>query len=255
MSARLRIAGQLARNAFSVDLSLDVDLSEPLGVLGPTGAGKTTLLRIVAGLEPDFHGRVEVTLDGHRQIWAELNRGDLVPVHRRGVGVVFQDSRLLPGRTVRANLDYAMQRARAVSSGHEMDQLVRALAIEPLLAQQVAVLSGGERQRVALARAMVRQPSLLLLDEPLAALDVRSRREIRHLLTPALRAPGRTGVAATHDPRDVHAWGGTLVLVDDGRARALGTLASVLRSPMDPFLDELLSPMGAGSASEEIREV
>ena len=116
MSARLRIAGQLARNAFSVDLSLDVDLSEPLGVLGPTGAGKTTLLRIVAGLEPDFHGRVEVTLDGHRQIWAELDRGDLVPVHRRGVGVVFQDSRLLPGRTVRANLDYAMQRARAVSS-------------------------------------------------------------------------------------------------------------------------------------------
>ena len=178
MSARLRIAGQLARNAFSVDLSLDVDLSEPLGVLGPTGAGKTTLLRIVAGLEPDFHGRVEVTLDGHRQIWAELDRGDLVPVHRRGVGVVFQDSRLLPGRTVRANLDYAMQRARAVSSGHEVDQLVRALAIEPLLAQQVAVLSGGERQRVAIARTLLSQPRLLLMDEPLAANDNAHREEV-----------------------------------------------------------------------------
>ncbi len=142
MSARLQIAGQLVRDGFSVELSIDVDLSESLGVLGPTGAGKTTLLRIIAGLEPDFRGRVEVTLDGHRQIWAELDRGDLVPVHRRGVGVVFQDSRLLPGRTVRANLDYAMQRARVVSSGQEVDQLVRALAIEPLLAQQVAVLSG-----------------------------------------------------------------------------------------------------------------
>ncbi|MEK9585505.1 MAG: ATP-binding cassette domain-containing protein, partial [Halieaceae bacterium] len=178
MSARLQIAGQLVRDGFSVELSIDVDLSESLGVLGPTGAGKTTLLRIIAGLEPDFRGRVEVTFDGHRQIWAELDRGDLVPVHRRGVGVVFQDSRLLPGRTVRANLDYAMQRARVVSSGQEVDQLVRALAIEPLLAQQVAVLSGGERQRVAIARTLLSQPRLLLMDEPLAANDNAHRHEV-----------------------------------------------------------------------------
>ena len=233
MSARLRIAGQLARNAFSVDLSLDVDLSEPLGVLGPTGAGKTTLLRIVAGLEPDFHGRVEVTLDGHRQIWAELDRGDLVPVHRRGVGVVFQDSRLLPGRTVRANLDYAMQRARAVSSGHEVDQLVRALAIEPLLAQQVAVLSGGERQRVAIARTLLSQPRLLLMDEPLAANDNAHREEVIAFLL-AWREKHRIPlIYVSHSVRELIRVAPRCLAMQQGQVIAEGKTAEIARSGVE----------------------
>ena len=230
MSARLRIAGQLARNAFSVDLSLDVDLSEPLGVLGPTGAGKTTLLRIVAGLEPDFHGRVEVTLDGHRQIWAELDRGDLVPVHRRGVGVVFQDSRLLPGRTVRANLDYAMQRARAVSSGHEMDHMVRALAIEPLLAQQVAVLSGGERQRVAIARTLLSQPRLLLMDEPLAANDNAHREEVIAFLLEWREKHRIPLVYVSHSVRELIRVAPRCVAIQRGQIVAEGKTVEIARS-------------------------
>ena len=230
MSARLRIAGQLARNAFSVDLSLDVDLSEPLGVLGPTGAGKTTLLRIVAGLEPDFHGRVEVTLDGHRQIWAELNRGDLVPVHRRGVGVVFQDSRLLPGRTVRANLDYAMQRARAVSSGHEMDHMVRALAIEPLLAQQVAVLSGGERQRVAIARTLLSQPRLLLMDEPLAANDNAHREEVIAFLLEWREKHRIPLIYVSHSVRELIRVAPRCLAMQQGQVIAEGKTAEIARS-------------------------
>ena len=230
MSARLRIAGQLARNAFSVDLSLDVDLSEPLGVLGPTGAGKTTLLRIVAGLEPDFHGRVEVTLDGHRQIWAELDRGDLVPVHRRGVGVVFQDSRLLPGRTVRANLDYAMQRARAVSSGHEMDHMVRALAIEPLLAQQVAVLSGGERQRVAIARTLLSQPRLLLMDEPLAANDNAHREEVIAFLLEWREKHRIPLIYVSHSVRELIRVAPRCLAMQQGQVIAEGKTAEIARS-------------------------
>ena len=230
MSARLRIAGQLARNAFSVDLSLDVDLSEPLGVLGPTGAGKTTLLRIVAGLEPDFHGRVEVTLDGHRQIWAELDRGDLVPVHRRGVGVVFQDSRLLPGRTVRANLDYAMQRARAVSSGHEMDHMVRALAIEPLLAQQVAVLSGGERQRVAIARTLLSQPRLLLMDEPLAANDNAHREEVIAFLLEWREKHRIPLVYVSHSVRELIRVAPRCLAIQRGQIVAEGKTVEIARS-------------------------
>ena len=230
MSARLRIAGQLARNAFSVDLSLDVDLSEPLGVLGPTGAGKTTLLRIVAGLEPDFHGRVEVTLDGHRQIWTELDRGDLVPVHRRGVGVVFQDSRLLPGRTVRANLDYAMQRARAVSSGHEVDHMVRALAIEPLLAQQVAVLSGGERQRVAIARTLLSQPRLLLMDEPLAANDNAHRQEVIAFLLEWREKHRIPLVYVSHSVRELIRVAPRCLAMQHGQVIAEGKTADIARS-------------------------
>jgi molybdate transport system ATP-binding protein len=230
MSARLQIAGQLVRDGFSVELSLDVDLSEPLGVLGPTGAGKTTLLRIIAGLEPDFRGRVEITLDGHRQIWTELDRGDLVPVHRRGVGVVFQDSRLLPGRTVRANLDYAMQRARVVSSGQEVDQLVRALAIEPLLAQQVAVLSGGERQRVAIARTLLSQPRLLLMDEPLAANDNAHRHEVIAFLL-AWREKHRTPlIYVSHSVRELIRVAPRCLAMRHGQVIAEGKAAEIARS-------------------------
>ena len=230
MSARLQIAGQLVRDGFSVELSLDVDLSEPLGVLGPTGAGKTTLLRIIAGLEPDFRGRVEVTLDGHRHIWAELDQGERVPVHRRGVGVVFQDSRLLPGRTVRANLEYAMQRARTVGSGQEVDHLVRALAIEPLLAQQVAVLSGGERQRVAIARALLSQPRLLLMDEPLAANDNAHRQEVIAFLL-AWREQHRTPlIYVSHSVRELIRVAPRCLAMQHGQVIAEGNTAEIVRS-------------------------
>jgi molybdate transport system ATP-binding protein len=230
MSARLQIAGQLARDGFSVELSLDVDLSEPLGVLGPTGAGKTTLLRIVAGLEPDFRGRVEVTLDGHRHIWAELDRGELVPVHRRGVGVVFQDSRLLPGRTVRANLDYAMQRARAVTSEQEVDHMVRALAIEPLLAQQVAVLSGGERQRVAIARTLLSQPRLLLMDEPLAANDNAHRQAVIAFLL-EWREKHRTSlIYVSHSERELSRLAPRCLAMQHGQVIAEGKTAEIAGS-------------------------
>ena len=230
MSARLQIAGQLVRDGFSVELSLDVDLSEPLGVLGPTGAGKTTLLRIIAGLEPDFRGRVEVTVDGHRHIWAELDQGERVPVHRRGVGVVFQDSRLLPGRTVRANLEYAMQRARTVGSGQEVDHLVRALAIEPLLAQQVAVLSGGERQRVAIARALLSQPRLLLMDEPLAANDNPHRQEVIAFLL-AWREQHRTPlIYVSHSVRELIQVAPRCLAMQHGQVIAEGKTADIARS-------------------------
>ena len=230
MSARLQIAGQLVRDGFSVELSLDVDLSEPLGVLGPTGAGKTTLLRIIAGLEPDFRGRVEVTLDGHRHIWAELDQGERVPVHRRGVGVVFQDSRLLPGRTVRANLEYAMQRARTVSSRQEVDHLVRALEIEPLLAQQVAVLSGGERQRVAIARALLSQPRLLLMDEPLAANDNAHRQEVIAFLL-AWREQHRTPlIYVSHSVRELIRVAPRCLAMQHGQVIAEGRTADIARS-------------------------
>jgi molybdate transport system ATP-binding protein len=233
MSARLQIAGQLVRDGFSVELSIDVDLSESLGVLGPTGAGKTTLLRIIAGLEPDFRGRVEVTLDGYRQIWAELDRGDLVPVHRRGVGVVFQDSRLLPDRTVRANLDYAMRRARAVSSRQEVDQIVRALAIEPLLAQQVAVLSGGERQRVAIARTLLSQPRLLLMDEPLAANDNAHREEVIAFLL-AWREKHRIPlIYVSHSVHELIRVAPRCLAMQQGQVIAEGKTAEIARSGVE----------------------
>lgn len=188
MSRQLIIKGCLRRARFTLDLDLDVDLTEPLGILGATGAGKTTLLRVIAGLEPDFSGQVEFC----GEIWHDGDHPDQVPTHQRGLGVVFQDGRLLPGRTVERNLAFAQQRARDGDTAVSYEALVEALDLTHLLSEPAEVLSGGERQRVALARALLVRPRLLLLDEPLAANDADHRQQlIAHLAEwlPAARIP------------------------------------------------------------------
>ncbi len=188
MSRQLIIKGCLRRGSFTLDLDLDVDLTQPLGILGATGAGKTTLLRVIAGLEPDFSGQVEFC----GEIWHDGGHPDQVPTHQRGLGVVFQDGRLLPGRTVERNLAFAQQRARNADAAVSYEALTEALDLNHLLSEPAEVLSGGERQRVALARALLVRPRLLLLDEPLAANDADHRKQlIAHLSEwlPAARIP------------------------------------------------------------------
>ena len=172
MSNQLIIRGCLERARFTLDLDLCIDLNEPLGIMGATGAGKTTLLRVIAGLEPDFTG--SVTFCG--EVWRD-GMMDRVPTHQRGLGVVFQDSRLLPRRTVENNLHFAIQRAPAVDSRLDYATLMEALDLQHLLRESVDSLSGGERQRVGLARALLARPRLLLLDEPLSANDSAHRQQ------------------------------------------------------------------------------
>ena len=118
---------------------------------GNIGAGKTTLLRVIAGLEPDFSGQVEFC----GEIWHDGDHPDQVPTHQRGLGVVFHDGRLLPGRTVERNLAFAQQRARNADAAVSYEALMEALDLNHLLSEPAEVLSGGERQRVALARALL----------------------------------------------------------------------------------------------------
>ena len=218
MSRQLIIKGCLSRGSFTLDLDLDVDLTQPLGILGATGAGKTTLLRVIAGLEPDFSGQVEFC----GEIWHDGDHPDQVPTHQRGLGVVFQDGRLLPGRTVERNLAFAQQRARNADAAVSYEALTEALDLNHLLSEPAEVLSGGERQRVALARALLVGPRLLLLDEPLAANDADHRQQLIAHLSKWLPAAGIPLVYVSHAAHELAQLTRQLIVLDRGAVSAQG---------------------------------
>ena len=218
MSRQLIIKGCLRRARFTLDLDLDVDLTQPLGILGATGAGKTTLLRVIAGLEPDFSGQVEFC----GEIWHDGDHPDQVPTHQRGLGVVFQDGRLLPERTVERNLAFAQQRARDGDAAVSYEALIEALDLNHLLSEPEEVLSGGERQRVALARALLVRPRLLLLDEPLVANDADHRQQLVAHLAKWLPAADIPLVYVSHAAHELAQLTRQLIVLERGVVTAQG---------------------------------
>ena len=189
------------------------------GLVGPSGAGKTLLLEAVAGIRSPVAGQVLV--EGQ----------DLTgtPPEKRGVGLVFQDGLLFPHLTVAGNVRYGLRR-RAVAS---LDGLVRDLGVEELMERSPGSLSGGERQRVALARALAPGPRVLLLDEPLSAVDGEAREELREMLQRVTRRRGVTVLHVTHDVGEMFSLANTCAVLVDGGLRQVGTPSEVLRRPVD----------------------
>ena len=224
------------------DLHLDIELSaddgEIVALLGPNGAGKTTALRAVAGLQPLDGGRIE--LDG--VVLDDPAAGTFVPTAARPIGFVFQDYLLFPRQTALDNVAFGL-RAR----GHNRSE-ARAVAQQWLerfgLADHARAkprtLSGGQSQRVALARALITDPRLLLLDEPLAALDASTRLTVRTELRRHLATFAGARLLVTHDPVDAIVLADRLVIVEDGRVTQQGTPADVTSHPASRYVAELV---------------
>lgn len=212
---------KLARDGFSLDVDLALPGQGVIAIFGHSGSGKTTLLRCIAGLE-----RAPGALIVKSQPWQHANY--FMPVHERPLGYVFQEASLFPHLTARRNLEYGMKRVPAAERRVAMEQAVALLGISHLLDRLPGRLSGGERQRVAIARALLTSPRLLLMDEPLAALDLARKNEILPYLERLHDELEIPVLYVSHAPDEVARLADHIVVMADGRAVAQGALTETL---------------------------
>ena len=208
-----------------LELTLEVG-SETVALVGPSGAGKSSVLRAVAGLlRPDV-GRI--ALDGAP--WLDTATGFDLPPENRSVGLVFQEYALFPHLSVRANVAFGATNAGLV------DEVLERLRIGGLARERPGKLSGGERQRVALARAIAREPAVLLLDEPLSALDAHTRDAVRGELRDLLASLGLPTILVTHDFEDAASLADRVGVMVEGKLLQIGTASALVAAPADPFV-------------------
>ena len=208
---------------------LTVDNGEIMSLLGPSGCGKTTLLRIIAGLE---------TPDSGSDIWFDKDNVTNLPVERRKVGMVFQSYALFPNMSVRTNIGYGlkMQKLAKDEMDARVNEVVDMCQLQDYASRSVTTLSGGQRQRVALARAIAPRPRLLLLDEPLSALDAALRESLRDELAILLREFHITAIFVTHDQDEAMAIADRVAVMSGGRVAQSGTPEELYRNPDSSFV-------------------
>ncbi|MBI4444705.1 MAG: molybdenum ABC transporter ATP-binding protein [Acidobacteria bacterium] len=204
-----------------------IDSAKVTALFGPSGAGKTSVLRCLAGLEPLSSGKITFGED----VWNDVAAGIFVPPQKRRIGYVFQDYALFPHLTVEGNVGYALRHLPRPERHRRIEEMLALLKIEKLARRYAGELSGGEQQRVALARALVRAPRLLLLDEPLTAVDEPTRQLLRTELRGLLKKLGIPAVLVTHDWTEALALGDRLVVISAGRILQCGTPQDVFSRP------------------------
>jgi molybdate transport system ATP-binding protein len=222
--AEIHAKFRLDYSPFTLDFCADIPGRGVTALFGPSGSGKTTALRCIAGLIRAPGGRLAVG----DEIWQDETRGVFLPTHRRPLGMVFQDAALFPHLTVLGNLNYGMKRSGVASADADFGAVLALLGIESLLDRTTGKLSGGERQRVAVARALLTRPRLLLMDEPLAALDLKRKLEILPYLERLRDELDIPILYVSHSPDEVSRLADHLVLMDAGRIVASGPLSQTL---------------------------
>lgn len=230
----LNAAVKVKHDDFELDLQLDVEEGETVGVLGPNGAGKTTLLRALAGLVA-IEGRVELA----GEVLEDSAQGLRIPTERRHVGLVFQDHVLFPHLTVLDNVAFGLQAQRRADAKQVARGWLQRAGLDGKAGSMPRELSGGQAQRVALLRTLATEPRLLLLDEPLSALDVTIRAEVRRELSQQLSSFRGVRLLVTHDPLEAIALADRIVVLEQGHVVQSGTPAEVTARPRSRFVADL----------------
>ena len=228
MSLRVSVERQFGDFRLKVDQAFSGDGITAL--FGASGCGKSTLLRIIGGLEKDAEGHVSFSANQ----WQSA--GQFMPAWQRGIGFVFQEPRLFPHLSVSGNLAYAEKRSANIKSDISRAKVVAALDLAPLLQRRVTALSGGEKQRVAIGRALLTKPSLMLMDEPLSALDMKRRAAILPLIRSLPEAFGLPVIYVTHVIDEVAQIADRIALMEAGSIRAEQPLDEILQNPAFDYL-------------------
>lgn len=242
---------QTTVDSFALDVELSAAAGEVVALLGPNGSGKTSTLRALGGLIPLARGRV--SLDG--VVLEDSSAGIQLPPERRPIGMVFQDYLLFPHLTVLENVAFGLRargapRARAL---HESARWLERVGLAGYAGRKPAALSGGQAQRVALARALATSPALLLLDEPMAALDASTRIELRHELRRQLESFAGVRLLVTHDPVEAMAMADRLIVLEHGRVMQAGTPQEVTQQPRSRYVADLVGVnLFRGRASKNV---
>ena len=212
------------------DISLNIEGGEIVSILGPSGCGKTTLLNLILGI---------VDSDGGQIIY---NGEDItkVPMEKRGFNIVFQDYALFPNLNVYQNITYGLRNNPEISSKEEVEDLIDLLGLEEHLNKRIGQLSGGQKQRVALARTMVMKPKILLLDEPLSALDGVIKESIKDRIKTIASQYNLTTIIVTHDPEEALTLSNRVMIINEGQIAQFGRPEEIISRPENGFVEKFI---------------
>ena len=224
------IRKSFGKNVILKNVSLSINNGEIVSILGPSGSGKITLLNLILGITDIENGNL--ILDGK-----DITK---VPMEKRGFNIVFQDYALFPNLNAYENITYGLKNKPNISSKEEVDDLIKLLGLEVHLNKNINQLSGGQKQRVALARTMVMKPKILLLDEPLSALDGVIKESIKEKIKTIAKDFNLTTIIVTHDPEEALTLSDKVLIIDHGEISQFGKPEEIIHTPKNDFVKKFI---------------
>ncbi|KAB2333078.1 ABC transporter ATP-binding protein [Cytobacillus depressus] len=224
------VSKQFGEKVVLKDINLEINTGEIVSLLGQSGSGKTTLLNIILGLTKMDHGKII------------FNDRDMshVSMKNRGFNIVFQDYALFPNLNAYENIVYGLKNKKGLVTEEELQEYIDFLELKPHLTKKIGELSGGQKQRVALARTLVMKPKILLLDEPLSALDGVIKESIKQRIQSIAREFKLTTIIVTHDPEEALTLSDKILIINDGSISQFGTPKDIIHQPSNEFVKEFI---------------